>query len=171
MAAIFNSAILNSAMLESANFAPNSDSNYLNLTQTQSFSLQLDDGSLLQFWPSWIQPSWNQPIFTKLRLKLFQFDSNSIILMPTWWWFSHLEFCTSWTYCTCSLHPFCIKLWHKLIQPDSNAFILTQLDDGSRPEFYHVEFRHCHLGFRHLLSLVSDSFKNTLTCHSDSESK
>ena len=34
-------------------------------------------------------------------------------------------------------------LWLKLIQSDSNSFILTQLDDGS-----HLEF--CHLGFSHL---------------------
>ena len=37
---------------------------------------------------------------------------------------------------------FYTKLWLKLIQSDSNSFILTQPDDGS-----HLEF--CHLGFSH----------------------
>ena len=59
------------------------------------------------------------------------------------------------------------KLWLKLVQSDSNSFILTELDDGSHLEFCPVGFRHCHLGFRHLvifshihwktLSLLSDS--------------
>ena len=44
-----------------------------------------------------------------------------------------------------------LRLWLKLIQSDSNSFILTQLDDGSHLEFCHFGFRHCHLGFRHLV--------------------
>ena len=55
-------------------------------------------------------------------------QSNSIWF--TWWWQP------SW------IQPFCTKLWLKLVQSDSNSFILTQLDDGS-----HLEF--CHLGFSH----------------------
>ena len=39
-------------------------------------------------------------------------------------------------------------LWFKLIQSDSNSFILTQLDDGSHLEFHPLEFG--HLGFSHL---------------------
>ena len=39
-------------------------------------------------------------------------------------------------------------LWFKLIQSDSNLFILTQLNDGSHLEFCHLEFG--HLGFSHL---------------------
>ena len=38
------------------------------------------------------------------------------------------------------IQPFCTKLWVKLIQSDSNSFILTQLDDGSHLEFCHLEF-------------------------------
>ena len=41
-----------------------------------------------------------------------------------------------------------LRLWFKLIQSDSNSFILTQLDDGSHLEFCHLEFG--HLGFSHL---------------------
>ena len=73
-----------------------------------------------------------------------------------------------------------LMLWLKLIQSDSNSFILTQLqdgqpsrilpcwiqpfctkklhsfiltqlDDGSHLEFGHGGFRHCHLGIRHLV--------------------
>ena len=48
-----------------------------------------------------------------------------------------------------------------------HSFILTQLDDGSHLEFYHVKFRHCHLGFRHLL-IFSQIHSKTLSLHSDS---
>ena len=41
-----------------------------------------------------------------------------------------------------------LRLWLKLIQSDSNSFILTLLDDGSHLEFCHLEFG--HLGFCHL---------------------
>ena len=44
-----------------------------------------------------------------------------------------------------TLTPF--SLWLKLIQSDSNSFILSQLDDGSHLEFCHLEFG--HLGFSH----------------------
>ena len=47
---------------------------WLNLIQSDSNSFiltQLDDGSHLEFWPSWIQ----QPFCKKLRLKLVQSDS------------------------------------------------------------------------------------------------
>ena len=60
-------------------------------------------------------------------------QTNSIWL--TWWWqpSSILKF---W------IQPFCTKLWPKLIQSDSNSFILTQPDDGSHLEFGHLGFRH-----------------------------
>ena len=45
-----------------------------------------------------------------------------------------------------TLTPF--WLWLKLIQSDSNSFILTQLDYGSHLKFCHHEFG--HLGFSHL---------------------
>ena len=48
-----------------------------------------------------------------------------------------------------------IKLWLKLVQSDSNSFILTQLDDIS-----HLEF--CHHGFSYFAQ------KKTLLIHSDS---
>ena len=48
-----------------------------------------------------------------------------------------------------------------------HSFILTQLDDGSHLEFYHVGFRHCHLGLRHLL-IFSQIHSKTLSLHSDS---
>ena len=46
---------------------------------------------------------------------------------------------------TLSLHS---DIWLKLIQSDSNSFILIELDDGSHLEFWHLEF--CHLEFSHL---------------------
>ena len=84
-------------------------------------------------------------------------QTNSIWL--TWWWQP------SWNLPSC-IQLFCTNLWLKLIQIDSNWFILTQLDDGSHLEFNHfvqkklhsfiliqldddshLEF--CHLGFSH----------------------
>ena len=73
-------------------------------------------------------------------------QSNSIWLKlihshSTWWWQP------SWIWPSW-IQPFCTKLCLKLIQSDSNSFILTQLDDGSHLEFCHLEFG--HLGFSHL---------------------
>ena len=56
---------------------------------------------------------------------------------------------------------------HHLQKKNLHSFILTQLDDGSHLEFYHVGFRHCHLGFRHLL-IFSQIHSKTLSLHSDS---
>ena len=52
-----------------------------------------------------------------------------------------------------------IKLWLKLIQSDSNSFILSQLDDGS-----HLEF--CHLGFSHYAQNSDSNVFNLTQTHS-----
>ena len=52
-------------------------------------------------------------------------------------------------------------------QKNLHSFILTQLDDGSHLEFYHVGFRHCHLGFR-LLLIFSQIHSKTISLHYDS---
>ena len=59
----------------------------------------------------------------------------------TWWW-QPSWILPSW------IQPFCTKLWLKLIQSDSNSFILTWPDDGSHLEFCHLEFG--HFGFSRL---------------------
>ena len=116
MAAILNSAILDSAILHKT------------LTQTNSIWLKLIH-SHSTWWcqPSWILPSWFPPFWTK-KTSLIHYHS-------TWWW-QPSSILPSW------IQPFCTKLWLKLIQSDSNSFILTQLDNVS-----HLEF--CHLGFHH----------------------
>ena len=65
-------------------------------------------------------------------------QTNSIWLTWRWQpsWILPSRILKSW------IQPFCTKLWPKLIQSDSNSFILTQLDNGSYLEF-------CHLGFSH----------------------
>ena len=73
-------------------------------------------------------------------------QTNSIWLKvihsdSTWWW-QPSWILPSW------IQPCCTHLWVKLIQSDSNSFILTQLDDGSHLEFCHLEFG--HIGFSHL---------------------
>ena len=75
---------------------------------------------------------------------LTQTQTNSIWL--TWWW-QPSWILPSWILPSW-IQPFYTKLWLKLIQSDSNSFILTQLDDGSHLEFCHLEFH--HLGFSHL---------------------
>ena len=114
---------------------------------------------------------------------LTQIQTNSIWLM--WWWQP------SWIL-PCWIQPFCTKLWLKLIQSDSNSFILTQLDDVRYLEFCHLGFNqfeqektsliHCHSNWWWQPSwilpswiqplsywihtpcyLLSDTLKNTLT--------
>ena len=68
--------------------------------------------------PSWILPCWIQTLPSWIQTPCYLLsDSLKNTLTPFW-------------------------LWLKVIQSDSNSFILTSLDDGS-----HLEF--CHLGFSH----------------------
>ena len=88
--------------------------------------------------PSWILPCWIQTLPSWIQTPCYLLsDSLKNTLPPLW-------------------------LWLKLIQSDSNSFILTQLDDGS-----HLEF--CHVGFRHLV-FFSQIHSKTLSLHSDSDS-
>ena len=56
-----------------------------------------------------------------------------------------------------------------LHKKELHSFILTQLDDGSHLEFWHVGFKHCHLRFKHLV-IFSQIHSKTLFLHSDSDS-
>ena len=127
MAAILNSAILNLAILDSVLVFP------LKLTHT-SQDLVPTICTKKTFTHTSLGPPFAQKNFTQVY-------SDS-----TWWWQP------SW------ILPCWIKKLH--------SFILTQLDDGSHLEFYHVGFRHCHLGFRHLL-IFSQIHSKTLSLHSD----
>ena len=147
----------------------------------------------IQTLPSWIQtPSYLLSDSLKntltplwLWLKLIQSDSTLFILTQLidgshlefgHLGFSHLSFssqthshlpglvptiCTKSTSLPLPSPPFAQKILH--------SFILTQLDDGSHLEFYHVGFRHCHLGFSHFL-IFSQIHSKTLSLHSDSDS-
>ena len=144
MVAILNSA---STMLDldtlfsSLRFTQKDSHSTLTLTQTNSIWLKLiHSHSTWWWWPSWILPSW---------------------ILPSW---IQLPPCLIWTACFLlsdslkkTLTP--LWLWLKLIQYDSNSFILTQLDDGG-----HLEL--CHLGPCWIWTacfLLSDSLKKTLT--------
>ena len=68
---------------------------------------------------------------------------------------------------------FSLKLTHTcqdwfppFAQKKLHSFILSQLDDASHLDFYHVRFRHCHLGFRYLV-IFSQIHSKTLSLHSD----
>ena len=137
MAAILNSAILNLAMLDSAILVfP------LKVTHTCQ---------------DWFPP------FPQKKTSLIHSDSN-------WWWQPFLivscwiQTLPSWIQTPCYLFSDSLKntfiplwIWLKLIQSDSNSFILTELDDGSHLE----RFRHCHLGFRPLLSSLRFTQKHS----------
>ena len=65
----------------------------------------------------------------------------AILNLPSW-----IQTLPSWIQTPCYLLSDSLKntltplwLWLKLIQSDSNSFILTQLDDGSHLEFCHLE--------------------------------
>ena len=143
-------AILNSTMLDSDTAILDSDTFLSSLRFTPKHSpstltLTQTNSIWLTWWwqPSWILPSWIWPSWVQTPYFLLS-DLLKNTLTPLW-------------------------LWLKLIQTDSNLFILTQLDDDSHLEFYHVGFRHCHLGFRHLV-FFSQIHSKTLSFHSDSGS-
>ena len=139
MAAIWNSAILNLAILDSAIlvfplklahtcqdwFPPFARKNLHSFILTQ-----LDDGSHLEFYCCWIK-----------KTSLIHSDS-------TWWW-QPSGILPCWIQTPCYLLSDSLRntltplwLWLKLIQCDSNSFILTQLDDGTHLEFHHLGFSH-----------------------------
>ena len=182
-------AILNSAM--------NLDYRHCHLgfRHLQLFILtQLDDGSHLEICHLRFRHCHlrHLVIFSEIHSETLSLhsdsDSNSVWLI---WWCQPSWILPSW------IQPFCTKLWLKLIQSDSNSFILThfddvshlefyhlgfshfaqkklhsfiltQLDDGSHLEFCHVGFRHCHLGFRHLV-IFSQIHSKTLSLLPDSD--
>ena len=182
MAAILNSTMLDSdtAFLDSDTFlsslrlTPKHSHSTLTLTQKNSIWLTW---WWLASWilPSWILPSWIQPFCTKLWLKLIQSDSNSFILTQLDDG-SHLEFCHlefgnlgfSHLSFSSQTHPHLPRLVPTICtKKNLHSFFLTQLDDGSHLEFYHIGFRQGHLGFRHLV-FFSQIHSKTLSLHSDS---
>ena len=150
MAAILNSTILDSAILEfPLNLTPTCQDwfpPFAQKTFTHSFWLNLMMAAILNstMLDSDTAMLDSDTFLSSLRFTQKQSPStlnqtNSIWL--TWWWLPSWIL-PSW------IQPFCTHLWVKLIQSDSNSFILTQLDDGSHLEFCHLEFG--HLGFSHL---------------------
>ena len=144
------------------------------LTQTSSIWLKL----IYSDWTWWYQPSWILPCWIQtlpswieipcyllsdslkntLHSTLTLTQTNSIWL-TLWWQPSSILpslILPSW------IQTFCPKLWLKLVQSDSNSFILTELDDISHLEFCHVGFRHCQSWIQTPCYLLSDSLKNTL---------
>ena len=141
-------AILNSDMLDSATAILDSDPLFSSLRFTQKHShstltLTQTNSIWLTWWwqPSWILPSWILP-FCILKLWL---NTNSIWFKlihsdSTWWWQPSwilscwIQTLPSWIQTPCyllsdslknTLTPLWLWLWVKLIQSDSNSFILT----------------------------------------------
>ena len=151
MAAILNSAILNLVILDSATLVfplkltPTCQDWFPPFAQKKPSLIHSDS-------TRWWQPSWILPCWIK-KPSLIHSDS-------TWWW-QPSWILPCWIQTPCFLLSDSLKntlpplwLWLKLIQSDSNLFILTQLDDGSHLEFSHLEF--WHVGISHF-GKISDS--------------
>ena len=120
MAVILNSAMLDSdTLFSSLRFTQKHSHSTLTLTKTNSMWLKLIHSHSTWLWqPSWIPPSWIQTLLSWIQTPSYLLsDSLKNTLPPLW-------------------------LWLKLIQSDSNSFILTQLDDGNHLEFGHHGFSH-----------------------------
>ena len=185
MAAILNSVMLDSdtaildsnTLLSSLRFTQKHSPSILTLTQTNSIWLKLIHSDSTWWWqPSWILPLWIQ-IFCTKKTSLIHFDS-------TWWWQPSwilpcwIQRLPSWIEIPCYLLSDSLKntltpfwLWLKLVQSDSNSFILTQLDDGSHLEFGLHGFSHPSFfsqSHSHLPRLVPTiCTKKTSLIHSD----
>ena len=173
----WDTAILDSdTLLSSLRYTQKHSHLILTLTQTNSIWLKLIQSHLTWWWqptwilPSWIWPSWIQPswYFLSKSLTLAKIGSQHlhkktslIYFDSSWWWHPSwilsclIQTLPSWIQTPCYLLSDSLKntltplwLWLKLIQSDSNSFILTQLDDGQNLKFCHLEFG--HLGFSHL---------------------
>ena len=161
MAAILKSAILDSAILHKKNFTC---SFWLNLMMAAIMnSAILDSDTAILDLDTLLSSLRFTQKHSSSTLNLTQ--TNSIWL--TEWWQPSLIL-PSWILPSW-IQPFSIKLWLKLVQSDSNSFILTQLDDISHLEFCHLGFRHCHLGLRYLV-IFSQIHSKTLFLHSDPDS-
>ena len=150
MATILNSSILNSAILDFSHFAQNSDSNYFNLTQTHSFSLNLMMAAILN---SAMLDSDTAILDSDTLLSSLRFTQkhspSTLTLTQTdsiWltWWSANLNLPSS-----------------QIAPKETSLMILTQLDDGNHLELCHLEF--CHLGFSHLSHIHSKTLPSTLT--------
>ena len=95
--------------------------------------------------PSWILPCWIQTLPSWIQTPSYLLsDSLKNTLTPHW-------------------------IWFKLIQSDSNLFILTKLDDGSHLEFHHFGFSHLSFSSQthsHLPRLVPTICRKKTITHS-----
>ena len=147
IAAILNSAMLDSdTLFSSLRFTQKHSHSTLTLTQTNSIWLKLIHSHSTWWWqPSWIWPSWIQPPYF--------FLSNSLTLARIGSHHLHKK-----DYTHISLPPFAQKILH--------SFILTQLDDGSHLEFYHVGLK--NFTHSYWLNLMMAAILNSAMLDSDS---
>ena len=162
-----DTAILDSdTLLSSLRFTQKHSHSTLTLTQTHSFSLNLMmaailnsailDSAILVFPLKLIHTcqDWFPPFCTKKTSLIHWFPpfaqkKTSLIHSDSTWWWQPYWILPSWIQTPCYLLSGSLKntlsplwLWLKLIQSDSNSFILTQLDDDSHLEFHHLGFSH-----------------------------
>ena len=109
--------------------------------------------------PSWILPCWIQTLPSWIQIPCYLLsDSLKNTLPPLWLWLKLIQ-SDSNSFILTQLDDdshleFCHLGFSHFAQKKLHSFMLTQLDDGSHLEFCHVGFRHCHLGFRHLVFFV-----------------
>ena len=125
MAAILNSAILHSdTLLSSLRFTPKYSHSTLTLTQTNSIWLKVIHS--VSTW--WLQLFWNLPS----SIQPFCTKNTSLIHSDSTWWWQPSWILPYFIQTPCYLLSDSLKntltplwLWLKLIQSDSNSFILT----------------------------------------------
>ena len=161
-AAILSSAIMDSAILHKKNFT---HSFWLNLMIAAMLKSAILDSAILY------KKNFNHSLSVNLMMAailnsaimdsaILHKKKTSLIHSDSTLWWQPSWILLIW------IQPFYIKLWLKLVQSDSNSFIVTQLDDGSHFEFCHLGFRHCHLGLRYLV-IFSQIPSKTLFLYSD----
>ena len=159
MTAILNSTILNLAILDSAIlvfplklthtcqdwFPPFAQKNFTptSLPTICTKKPLLTHSDTTWWWqPSWILPCWIQTLPSWIQtLSYLLSDSLKNTLPPLWLltqtnsiWLKLIHSHSTWWWQPSGIQPFCTKKLH--------SFMLTQLDDGSHLEFYHLGFSH-----------------------------
>ena len=168
MATILNSSILNSAFLDSAIL-------HKTLTQTNSIWLKLIHSDSTWWWqPSWILPCWIQTLPSWIQIPCYLLsESLKNTLPPIWLWLKLIQSDSNSFILThiedCSHLEFCHLWFIQFLKKKLHSIILSKLDDGSHLEFCHLGFRHGHLGLGHLV-IFSQIHSKTISFHSDSDS-
>ena len=134
----------------------------------------IDSDSTWWWQPSWTLPCWIQTLPSWIQTPCYLLsDSLKNTLFPLWLWLKLIQSDSNSFILThiedCSDLEFCHLWFIQFLKKKLHSIILSKLDDGSHLEFCHLGFRHCHLGLGHLV-IFSQIHSKTLSLQSDSDS-